>query len=191
MLKYLTASKRKISEDVDTDAESTELDSTNSENQDVAHPTKKYKDKFQTRWLSQYTWLKYCSETDVMTCSFCNDFSSKCFKTSILTKHASSTAHNRQQKSALQAENNRKYMLTATDNAFKKADAENMALIKTAYFIAQNVSIFFFSISLMYYLLMYLWKLICLTYSPGWDKSNYRDPNLKILFKVHPNPKSE
>ena len=63
---------------------------------------------------------------------------------STLTKHASSTGHNRHQKSALQAEKNRKYMVTATDNALKKADAEITALIKTAYFIARNVSIFSF-----------------------------------------------
>ena len=146
MLKFLKSSKRKIQEDVDTDSdtESTIIANTTSENQDVFHPSKKYKDKFQTRWLAQYTWLKYSSETEVMTCSFCKEFSSKCFKTSTLTKHATSTGHNRHQKSALQAEKNRKYMVTATDNTLKKADAEITALIKTAYFIARNVSIFSF-----------------------------------------------
>ena len=144
MLKFLKSSKRKIQEDVDTDSdtESTIIANTTSENQDVSHPSKKYKDKFQTRWLAQYTWLKYSSETEVMTCSFCKEFSSKCFKTSTLTKHATSTGHNRH----LQAEKNRKYMVTATDNALKKADAEITALIKTAYFIVQN---FFFYILLL------------------------------------------
>ena len=72
MLKFLKSSKRKIQEDVDTDSdtESTIIANTTSENQDVFHLSKKYKDKFQTRWLAQYTWLKYSSEIKVMTCSF-------------------------------------------------------------------------------------------------------------------------
>ena len=87
MLKFSTSSKRKIQEDVDRDSDTESMITANtaSENQDVFHPSKKYKDKFQTLWFGWcvlYKWLKYSSETDVMTCSFCNEFSRKFFKTS-------------------------------------------------------------------------------------------------------------
>lgn len=137
--------KRKASDEDNANSSQIMDSNINSENLNSSQPSsKKYKDRFQNRWFTQYTWLKYCSDNEIMTCQFCKDFSSKCFKTSTLSKHSSSTSHIRQEKLYLETEKNKKYMKTATNNAIKKADAEILQLIKTAYFIARNVSIVFF-----------------------------------------------
>ncbi len=94
---------------------------------------KQSKDKFQTNWLKNYPWLEI--NDGIMSCSDCKmysstQFTSQCYKTSTLIRHANGTGHSAALKRKKEAETSKNAMESMTYFVWSFEKAKNWTDLK-------------------------------------------------------------